>query len=244
MGSGMSKIFGTGNNKPHILIACMPKSGSTLLTEMIASLPKMQKVYLMRVCDRREQELALGELKRWRHESYVAQHHVKCSGSTVALIGRFNLKPIVLVRNLFDVVYSLYDHLHNESVVSPVGYFEDYMREWPQEKLLAMITHLAIPWYVNFYVSWFRYSDKLMITYDQLLSNRLDVLDQIARFAGIELNNNELCRASAEAEIRFTRKNIAICGRGQHLPIALQEQILRYSSYYEDIDFLPVLGSP
>src|SRR3954453_3487100 len=58
---------------PHVLVAAMPKSGSSLLVRLIAELPDVRPVALVRGHDRRENELALELLVAHHDEDWVAR---------------------------------------------------------------------------------------------------------------------------------------------------------------------------
>ena len=109
----------------HILIACMPKSGSTYLSNAISRLPRFRKTSLVTHYGRTEQDLDLRLALRKSRHNYVCQHHVRYNEKTSDVINRFGVTPIVLVRNVFDCVPSIRDHLRNEAVESPTAYFSN-----------------------------------------------------------------------------------------------------------------------
>src|SRR6266478_1063590 len=58
------------------------------------------------------------------------------------------------------------------------------------ERLLDMIIDLAVPWFVNFYVSWYRLCeqravDALWVTYEQLFAEKEKTLRQVLEFVGV-----------------------------------------------------------
>src|ERR1700735_4223003 len=63
----------------HILIACMPKSGSTFLSDVIGQCPDFRRAVLTPSAGRREQEIDEQLLRRLDRVSFVAQHHVRNS---------------------------------------------------------------------------------------------------------------------------------------------------------------------
>jgi hypothetical protein len=96
----------------------MPKSGSTLLTDLIGQLPGFHQAALIPIAGRREQELDEVCLQKADGLDYIAQVHVRHSDWTEDMCADYGLTPIVLVRNLFDVVVSLRDHVRNESTTA------------------------------------------------------------------------------------------------------------------------------
>lgn len=119
----------------HVLIACMPKSGSTFVTEVVAGFPGFHKLPLVPDYGRREQELDVYSLLAHANKRYVAQHHVRYSQATADLAQKFNLKCVVLVRNIFDVCVSMRDHIRNESHIGPMGYIPEDFAEWDDDRI-------------------------------------------------------------------------------------------------------------
>jgi hypothetical protein len=63
-----------GYQTAHFLVACMPKSGSTFLTEALASLPGFKRAVLVPQHGRREQELERRQLQKYWFAKYATQH--------------------------------------------------------------------------------------------------------------------------------------------------------------------------
>ena len=114
----------------HVLIACFPKSGSTYLRTIIANLPNMVPVTLTTGYDRREQELSIEQLIFNHKKNYVASHHTRYSLITQKLMDDFEICPIVLVRNIYDVIISLHDHFFREGTSLPMGNIQNEIKEW------------------------------------------------------------------------------------------------------------------
>lgn len=91
---------------PGILLACMPKSGSTATSNMLAQLNFIRKVGLVPGYDIREQEIDLSILEQNLRQNigttFIAQHHIVLSNTTLRLINMKKIFPVVLTRNLPD----------------------------------------------------------------------------------------------------------------------------------------------
>ena len=74
----------------HVLVAAMPKSGSSLLIRLVAELPGFQRIAVVRGHDRRENELALDPLVRAHGRDWVAQAHVRHSTATARMVRTFS----------------------------------------------------------------------------------------------------------------------------------------------------------
>lgn len=248
-------------NETRVLIACMPKSGSTFLTRTLAELPGLRRVALVPVYDRREQELCETTLstqiresralrRAWRQTTptdaprpggFVAQHHVKYSAATADLITRYNLRPVVLVRPLFDVVMSLHDHIKNTSPLMSMAHVTDEMRDWPQEDLCRFIAEMILPWYVSFFQSWQSCPDHLLLSYDQVMDDKASALSRVAEFAGFRCGPDDIAVALDARPKGGTRKNKGVSGRGDALPQPIKDHIRALTRHYPDTDFT-ILG--
>jgi hypothetical protein len=75
--------------KPHFMVACMPKSGSTFFSTALAEYPGFRNISLVPDYGHREQELCQIQLSRYDRVSYVAQHHIRNSALTQLLIAEY-----------------------------------------------------------------------------------------------------------------------------------------------------------
>lgn len=100
----------------HILIACMPKSRSTLLTKMISESTGYTNTPFVKAYSQNEQDLYLPSMLMHKNRNTITQQHVRATVPNVDLLRLFNTKNIILFRNIFDVCLSYRDHLLNESI--------------------------------------------------------------------------------------------------------------------------------
>lgn len=224
----------------HLLIACMPKSGSTYLRMLLAGLPDMRSASLVPGHGRREQELDVGRLRATYSLNYVAQHHIRYSSPLGELLDQFDVKPIVLVRNIFDIVISVRDHFRNESVEGSMAYIHPDMILWEDRKLEHFIVTMCIPWYFNFYMSWTDCSAKCLVRYEDLVHSPASVVGVICKEFSVESSPEMIDRTVDAANMLNTRKNQGIIGRSKDLEDTTKEQILEMASFYEDVDFTPI----
>ena len=138
----------------HVLVAAMPKSGSSLLIRMVAELPGFTRIAVVRGHDRRENELALDPLIGGHGRDWVAQAHVRNSTTTARMRRTFSLRTVVQTRDLADALVSVHDHLLNIATVNPIAYVPDAFGGWPRERRLAFVVDTFAPWYLHFFLSW------------------------------------------------------------------------------------------
>ena len=223
---------------PHILVACMPKSGSTYLATVLSKYKGFRAVNLVPAYQRREQELSEMLLARYNHRgSYVAQHHVKNSEWTQQLIRQFRLSPVVLVRNLADVVISLRDHIRRESA-SSIAYFTELHVALGDAALDETIVRLAIPWYLNFYASWRQSSSAMFVCYEDLILNPEETIKCILEYAKVPSDTIQIQNAFDSCKNKHYRLNVGISGRGKLMDLktiqALSDLLDNYPEFEGD----------
>jgi Sulfotransferase domain len=229
-----------GSQKHHFLLACMPKSGSTFLSEVIGNLPDFRKVSLVNDYDRREQELSLERLVFCNRYNYVSQLHVRNHTYTEYLANRFNLKQIVLIRDIFDIVVSIRDHLNREGPVFPMGYMDDTVKDRTDNEIHHLIADMLIPWYINFYATWYHSNNRLIVNYQDLNSSPEKVLREILDYSHLSFTDDQISTALLNSGKKSTRKNKAIVGRGEVLSDEVKAKIVGLTRHYPEIDFSPI----
>lgn len=224
----------------HVLVACMPKSASTSLTNAIAAYAGFRKVALAAAYGSREQELCQIRLSRYNHRGpYVAQQHLRNSDFTQRLIEQYRLSPIVLVRDLPDIVLSIRDHLHRESRESPVALFtQEHLRQSPPE-LEETIVRIAMPWYLSFYLGWRSDHRAHFVTYEDLVRNPKSVIEGILRFSGVEPREEKMPKALEAFRGPNNRINIGVSGRGRKLGSRAAEALGRLLDQYPECEVDP-----
>jgi hypothetical protein len=226
---------------PHILIACMPKSASSFLYDALAYLPGLRRATLVPGNAGREQELDPGWLRaqnRWR---WVGRQHVRWSQPTAKLMRVHGITPVVLTRNLFDIVASLRDHLRSEDHVDHAAWLTPDHVALPDAELDVVLAELAMPWYVHFYLSWTACEAALWVGYDDVRSDPETTVARVLQRSGYPASAETISTAVAKARNAGTRFNKGVSGRGDTVSAPAREHILRLTRHYPGVDFTPVL---
>lgn len=249
-----------GPNSRAVLVACMPKSGSTFLSAALAAMPGFRREHLVPSYGRREQELSDAEIQRafattqvlrkvfdqgqlsspHRPRAWVAQHHVKHTFETQKLLERYQIVPVCLVRNIFDIIVSLRDHVVNDSPLTAAAYIDESMIAWEPERMYEFLVDLAVPWYVHFYVSWARVEQKVLLTYESLIDDPHRELRRILKHGRLPWNDDAIAAALDVAADGNVRKNVGRTGRGQVIEPHLRARVGKIRRYYPDVDFAPI----
>ena len=225
----------------HVLVAAMPKSGSSLMIRMVAELPGFRRIAVVRGHDRRENELALDTLVRSHDVDWVAQAHVRHSTATARLAGSFGLRTVVQTRELADTLVSIHDHLLNIAAINPIAEVPPAFPHWPRERRLAFVVDLFAPWYLHFFISWRDAGDVLRVDYADLLRDPALQLSRVVAFAGIPADAAQVRAACERAHsAAIPTRNRIVEGRGRELPPAARRQLLRLAGYYAGYDLSPL----
>lgn len=226
----------------RVLVACMPKSGSTYFSGAIAALPGFHRAHLVPGYGHREQELCVEKLRE--HDriagpegSYVAQHHVRCSDVTRAYLEQFGIRTIVLVRNIFDVVPSLVDHHRLEGTVYPAAHAPPDIASRSFEEQARFVVQMALPWYVSFYVSWASCPGVKVVAYEEWIAEPVAVLRACCGYLGLDTTTEISAAAVHAASSAGVRRNKVVPGRGRDLPEDCLKAIHNMRAHYPAIDF-------
>ncbi len=237
---------------PYIFLASMPKSGSTFMATALAELTGYRYVGLSDAYERHDQNLYLPKVIDVYGSGSVTHQHIRATAANLDLMRRFHIRPVVMVRNLFDVVVSIRDHLLKEGFAFPTMYCDERFLDLDERTQLDFIIDLSMPWYLNFYVSWYVASQKaavptLWLRYEDAIRDWGAAVKQIADFYGLERSEEEIQRAlerTGRYDRRKIRLNKGVAGRGARtLTRAQQQRIVRLARYYPWVDF-SAIGIP
>lgn len=230
--------------KHHIFITCTPKSGSTYLLRILEQILGYEVRIFIAAYDRTEQDIFEPKIINNLKINTVTHQHTRCTDNNIRLLKKYDIKPVILTRNLFDSVISMRNHMIQEPENSwwPMGYIDANFYELTIEKQYDFIIDLLLPWYINFYVSWEHYAEKeglLWITYEELFSEKLETLQRILNYYGISKRithkNLEKAEVKIKGQTRKTKKEIS------ESAIDLSEyqvaKIRALTKYYKDINF-------
>ena len=235
--------------KPLIVVAAAPKAGSTFLVNTLIRITRLRGFRLCAAYSTNEHDLYLPALCLMSPYGCVSQLHMKGTYHNAALMRTFGIRPIILVRRIEDIVVSLQHDLREKAQKRSVGtgrvgysfvWQDQATKDLSDERLLDMIIDLALPWFVNFYVSWHRLCeqgavDALWLSYEQMFEDKEGTLRQVLEF----LRFRDI--GAIDADLLSRRYGTYRDGRiGQGVSSLTAEQrkrIREHFSYYPGIDF-------
>ena len=186
-------------SKPLVVVAAAPKAGSTFLVNTLMRITGLRGFRLCAAYSTNEHDLYLPALCLMNRYGCVSQLHMKGTFHNAALMRTFGIKPVILVRRIEDIVVSLQHDLREKAQRPSLGtgrsgysfvWQDQSTKELSDERLLDMIIDLAVPWFVNFYVSWYRLChegavEALWVTYEELFGDREKTVRQVLDFLGL-----------------------------------------------------------
>lgn len=227
----------------HLFIACVPKSASTFLKNLLVNLTGYRDLFTVYAAGQNEHEIYLPTLRESADVNTVTQQHCRASDANVHLMQAFGIRPVVLVRNIFDSVMSLLD-FYNKGAFQ-TSYFR---AEWPlldEETKVDLLIENVIPWYLQFVASW-ALAEKQhrlevhWLSYEELVADKPSTVLRVLNFYGLGASRRGVAQriAEIESEERKIRFNKGVTGRGKsNLNARQQEQIRRLTRYYPSTDF-------
>jgi hypothetical protein len=232
---------------PSYVLVALPKSSSTYCTEVLAKILDAAVHKDIVTQDRRTpKDLSVAGIVNGRDRLTLSQVHLTATGANLRLLRVFHIEIAILLRNLFDVVVSLRDHMDDSPYFSSILMPNAYAALGDADKL-DYIIDTAVPWAITFYASWAQAiargdADGGFVHYEDM------VREPVRFFRGLSA---QLCRGISDATIEqclakvgkseAMRFNVGRAGRGQEeLSAAQIGRIRRHADYYPGIDFAPL----
>jgi tetratricopeptide (TPR) repeat protein len=228
----------------HIFIACVPKSASTFLKNVLENLTGYRELFDVYAAGQNEHDLYLPSLVEYAAVDTVTQQHCRASDANVQMMQGFGIQPIVLVRDVFDSVMSLLDFYRNQG-----AYFNSYFRpDFPSldyETQIDLIIENIIPWYFQFVASW-KLAERekrlqvMWLTYEDLITDKAGSITGVLNFYGLGASARDIGIKikETESEARKNRFNKGVVGRGSiGISDTQKERIRHYAKYYPSTDF-------
>ena len=247
---------GNAGGNQSFLLACMPKSGSTWITQTFNRMPCCKRENFVPTGGAREQEIDTWTINyalfRSRNLNTMAQQHVKYNVNTRKCLIRHGIRPIVLTRSIKDNLVSLVDHWRREdsnpgfSAYIERNYFnEDFTLSVKSSSTpLEYATILHAPWVLNFYLSWKKYNSNpagglpvelspIFISYEEFVDSPYEAFSSLFQEMGLEFTDQELWNAINDPS-KKTRMNVGISGRGEEA-FSKDEQAMTYLNRVLDL---------
>lgn len=180
------KSRASGKEK-HILIACLPKSGSTFIANTICNITGYNFVQFQPTRATNDHNIDPTVLFYNLSFNTVSQLHLKPNVLNKRLILDNGIKVIYLYRGILESLKSFNNHIINENdqwfMFTPV---KEYIN-WSKKKQFDFLIDMVLPWYINFITSWKNELnsndiDIMEVDYDDFKSNNFYTIKNILKF--------------------------------------------------------------
>lgn len=229
--------------KKNIYISCFPKSGSSYVTRTLSNLTKTKIHRVNYQFLQNEQEIYLPSLIDANlFKRFLTQQHTRATDPNIKLLNNYKIKPIILVRNIYDIVISLRDYILVAPKMPMAYVTEDIRRLTEVEQYDFVIDHM-LPWYFNFYVSWYKAESEnkiefLWTSYEKMLEDKFSFFREILEFLSFKISDNKIMEEMNNIDKKNDKFNRGLKGRGDKLLSKNQkEKIIQFSKYYNSVDF-------
>lgn len=227
----------------HIFIACVPKTASTFLKNVLVSLTGYRDVFMVYAAGQSEHEIYLPTLRETARLDTVTQQHCRASDANVQLMQAFQIRPVVLVRDICDCVMSLLDFYDGGAYFNT--YFRADFQSLDRETKIDLLIDNVIPWYLQFVSSWDlvekqKRLDLMWLTYEEFIGDKPAAVKKVLEFYGLGARPRDVVQQLGEIEseqlsIRF---NKGVAGRGRSgLNDRQKARVRRLTKYYPSTDF-------
>ena len=191
------------------------KSGSTYLSELLRIITGHRR----RSIGGSSNDISKGTINRIAFQHSVVQTHTMSTGNNVKLLQRYHFKPVVLVRNIFDVVVSLHDFVPKFPLLH-MGHLHKKYFTMDKDAQIDHLIRFCVPWFLSFYVSWREVEESKelethWVRYEDIFPDPTDVAVKILDFYGLSCPEERIASALKEIESVSTRKNVGTKGRGK-----------------------------
>lgn len=235
-----------------ILVACMPKSGSTFLSAVLGELLGYPRQRLCLSYTNEENVLFVGKMVTLSKTDKIAQEHCKASSLTLAQLQAFNVETVVLVRNIYDALVSMRDMAVTKGNGSVTAWFHQDLPNLDDETVLDAVIAKWAHWYVEFFVSWFRATRDDQVKadiwrYEDIMADKTAAVRDMCQHLDISAPVERITQTieALEGDRNRSRINVGISGRGlQVLSPRQVEYVQSLTRFYPDVDFTALgLGS-
>jgi tetratricopeptide (TPR) repeat protein len=227
----------------HIFIACVPKSASTFLKNVLVGLSGYRDLFAVYSSWQADQDIYLPSVIEYAGVNTVTQQHCRASETNVQIMQAFGIRPVILVRDIFDAVISMHDFYRQGAYFN--SYFREDFMKFNEAKQIDLLIDNVVPWYLQFVSSWQRAErekrlETYWLKYEELTANKAAEIGQLLEFYGLgaaRANINRVLQLE-EADTRKNRFNKGIAGRGKtSLTAAQKQRIIDLTEYYPAADF-------
>lgn len=202
-------------HRKAIVMAFPPKAAGTFLRTAVIKAVDGQLVRIVHAQAGRDATPYLPTLVRYfegdlTDKTLVTHVHMLGLPANLHLLGAFGIKPIVMIRNIPDMLASYWDMLESDDQALHDGlncHIPPNFRALARNAKADFIIDVLAPWYVNFYAGWIAHAEiapaeVFLLDYRALRNMLVDVVENVLKHVGLTRD-----RATCEAAVAYAWDN-------------------------------------
>lgn len=240
-----------GLRRSSVVLAFAPKAAGTYLRTAAIEVADGQLVRTVHAQGGRDASFYLPVLLNYfagdfPAKTLVTHVHMQAFPANISLIEALDLKPVIMLRSIPDMLASYWDMLDADHLSPNMGlnqriptHFGGMSDKEKGDFLIDMIG----PWYVSYFATWISYSNDtpgrvLELTFDEFRTDPAASLEKVMAHSRISRSRNDCQRALDttwvdRGDLRF---NKGVSGRGGARFTASQmERLLEQISFYPEL---------
>jgi hypothetical protein len=240
-----------GARRPMLLLAFAPKAAGTYFRAAALKTLNGQLVRMVHAQGGRDGTLYLPNILlcclNAEAPDTVTHVHMQALTANRNFIAAVGLKPVIMIRNLADMLASFLDMLEKDSFARDEGLncqVPANFTELPRGRKLDFMIDVVAPWYASYFATWKSFADDdpetvCVLHYRDFRRAPVDVLWTALAHAGFVISHTECEDALAEiwAERGTHRYNKGVAGRGKsYFAPAHLERLRRMLAYYPQLE--------
>lgn len=226
-----------------IPIICFPKSASTFTQNVLNEILKSNAGKGDIINPNFKLSLYQPKLIENYFKSGARHMHIWGRIANVKTLKENKIKPIILVRNIFDTIVSFKDHIEKIGFPEEGPYIIKNYTKFNEKEKIDYLINISLPWLLSFYSSWYdkkKDIDMLFIKYEDMISNKVKYFKKILKFYKININEDKIIKSIEKCEKNKKKINFnkGITGRGKSTLTKDQiEKIKKIAKTIKHIDF-------
>ena len=245
-----AKLTAARNDRLNLLIAAAPGAAPDFLDGALSTALGLAPASIVAgavdpdslgasAIDQEPDEFALIREGLMTGAGYVARHAARCTPYTARLLALYNVRPVIVTRNIFDTIATL-DAVLTQPGSSLASAMPSNFAALDREDRLMLVAARFAAWIAEFHLSWRRAGREglvapLFLSYEaDFLGDRHQMARKLAEFLGPQAN---AMRLSALLDGRAMQP----AGAGETLPAPVRDMVARVLRSYAGEDDLSAL---
>lgn len=253
----LNYLRGIGARRRLLLLAFAPKAAGTFFREAAIRVLNGQLVRLAHALGGRDGTIYLPNVLTCCLDDTapetIAHIHMQALPANRNFFDALGLKPVIMIRNLADMLASFLDMLEHDPAARADGLncqVPDNFLQWDRTARLDFMIDVIAPWYASYFATWKTYADDApgtvcILDYRDFRRDPVDALWAALAHAGFVVPHEDCEKALAEVwrDRASHRFNQGVEGRGKiYFSPAQLARLRRLLDYYPQLDaWLPDL---